>query len=377
MLFNIKRTIWIFLTVAALVAPVLSFAYEGEEHAAEETPIESISPDVNIPEKFYRARVLEVNDQADLRITKVKILSGDKKGQELVINEQSGVQSPGALVFKPGDKVVVSQFQSLDETIYYIADYYRIRPLVMVIALFFGVAIFFGRLKGLTSVLGLAFTVLVLGWFIVPQILEGRNPIIITLLGAFVIALISIYLAHGFNRRTSLALLSTIITLVIASALAFIFVSVARLLGLGSEEAMLLQVGLAENVNLKGLLLGGIIIGTLGILDDITTSQTAAVDEISKANASLEFGDLYKRGLSVGHEHIAALINTLVLAYAGAALPLFLLFSLNDTQPWWVVLNGELIAEEIVRTVVGSIALVLAVPITTLLAAYYLPKYRK
>jgi len=155
-----------------------------------------------------------------------------------------------------------------------------------------------------------------------------------------------------------------------------IFVEGSQLLGLGSEEAMFLQLDPSLTLNLQGLLLSGIIIGTLGVLDDVTASQAAVVDEISKANESLGFKELYKRGLSVGHEHIAALVNTLFLAYAGAALPLFLLFYINKTQPLWVILNGELIAEEIVRTMVGSSALVLAVPITTALAAYFIPKYR-
>jgi uncharacterized membrane protein len=177
------------------------------------------------------------------------------------------------------------------------------------------------------------------------------------------------FLAHGFNKQTTLAFGSTLITLIGAAILSVIFVSLTRLTGAGTEEAFYLQFGSLEKLNLQGLLLGGIMIGVLGVLDDITTGQTAAVYEIHKADPKLKLADLYKRGINVGKEHIASLVNTLVLAYAGASLPLFLIFNLNDSIPLWVNLNSEFIIEEIIRTLVGSTALVLAVPISTFIAA--------
>jgi uncharacterized membrane protein len=151
--------------------------------------------------------------------------------------------------------------------------------------------------------------------------------------------------------------------------MAIIFVAIGKLFGLGSEEAIYLQLVPLEQLNLQGLLLGGIILGALGVLDDITTAQSAAVDELRKANPALGARELYRRGLSVGTEHITSLVNTLFLAYAGASLPLFILFTIYNDMPLWVTLNSEFIAEEIVRTVVGSVALILAVPITTAAAA--------
>lgn len=194
-----------------------------------------------------------------------------------------------------------------------------------------------------------------------------------SMIGALVIALFSIYLAHGLNRRTTIALISTLLTLGIASGLAILFVKAGKLFGLGSEEAFYIQqLGSLADLNLQGLLLGGIILGALGVLDDITTAQTAAVYEIKRANSALTVRELYNRGISVGREHISSLVNTLFLAYAGASLPLFLFFTVGgSTQPLWVTLNSEFIAEEVVRTLVGSIALMLAVPITTFLAANY------
>ena len=144
-----------------------------------------------------------------------------------------------------------------------------------------------------------------------------------------------------------------------------------HLSGLGTDDAFSLQFGQTGNINFKGLLLGGIIIGTLGVLDDITTSLSATIEEIKKANPKYTFWELVKSGLRVGSEHISSLVNTLVLAYAGVSLPLFLFLILNPMQhPLWTILNSEIIVEEIVRTLAGSIGLILAVPITTLLAAW-------
>lgn len=205
--------------------------------------------------------------------------------------------------------------------------------------------------------------------FVIPSIIAGANPLLISLIGSALIACTALYLAHGFNRRTTLALLSTILTLVLSIVLAVVFVHLGKLFGMGSEEARFIQTGLSQAIDLRGLLLGGIIIGALGVLDDITTAQTAAIDELSKANHTLGFSELFASGTSIGREHIASLINTLALAYIGASLPMFVLFFVNDETPWWVILNSEFVAEEVVRTLVGSATLLLAVPISTYIAA--------
>jgi uncharacterized membrane protein len=256
------------------------------------------------------------------------------------------------------------------EPAYYISDEYRLGPLALIFAAFFGLAVLFGRLKGFTSALGMLFSVAVIGLFVVPRIAAGSDPLAVTLVGSLVIAVVSLLVAHGLNRRTAVALVATVLTLGAAAALAYAFVEFASLMGLGSEEAGYLQLVGLDRINLKGLLLGGIIIGTLGVLDDVTTAQSAAVEEIGRADPTLGPAELYRRGISIGGEHIASLVNTLVLAYAGASLPLFLLFTAGiASQPWWVVLNSEFIAEEVVRTLVGSSALILAVPLSTAIAA--------
>jgi uncharacterized membrane protein len=251
------------------------------------------------------------------------------------------------------------------------ADVYRLPALIGLAALFFALAAWFGGRRGVTSMLGLASSVAVIMAYVVPSLAAGRSPLATCLVASFLIATLSLYLAHGFNARTTVAYVGTVVTLAVSAAAGSAFVTWARLFGLGSEDAFFLQGSGMESIDLRGLLLGGMILGALGILDDITTAQAAVVDELKHADPRLGMHELYVRGTSVGREHIASLVNTLFLAYAGAALPLFLLFRINAGQPAWFVVNSEMIAEEVVRTIVGSVCLVLAVPVTTALAAAY------
>lgn len=338
------------------------------------------------PDEFFRAKVLEVSQPTERTVAgqtetvqtiKVRLLSGKEKGREIEIEQSDAFRLSEAQKVKPDDKAVVLKTYGPNEPVYYLTDSYRLPSLAWVLAIFFGLVIFFGRLKGMTSMMGLVFSILVLAVYIVPNIIKGGEPLTVTLIGALAIVLVSLYLAHGFNKRTSIALLATIIALGLSALLAGLFVYLAKLFGTGSEEAFYLQIGPNGAINLRGLLLGGIIIGTLGVLDDITTAQTAAIEEIHKADTKLSFSELYRRGLSVGREHISSLVNTLALAYAGASLPVFLLFSQDNRQPLWVILNGEFIAEELVRTLVGSSALVLAVPLSSFLAAFFFSRSKK
>lgn len=286
-------------------------------------------------------------------------------GGRRVTAEHSELATDPARRLAVGERVVVAATESG----YFVVDRDRLPALAIIFGLFFAIVVAFTRWRGVASVIGMIVSAVVLTTIVVPQILAGRSPLATSVAGALIIAITSIYLAHGVNRRTSVAVVGTLITLALAGALSVAFVSVARLFGAGTEEAFYLQLGPLEQLNLRGLLLGGIILGALGVLDDITTAQAAAVDEISRANPALSARELYQRGVSVGTEHITALVNTLFLAYAGASLPLFLLFTLSEDRPLWVLVNSEFIAEEVVRTMAGSIALVLAVPITTVLAA--------
>lgn len=250
---------------------------------------------------------------------------------------------------------------------YFFQDYQRGRPLLVLGILFAAVVIALSRWRGIMALLGTVISLIILVVFVLPSILEGNNPLAVAVVGGSAIMFIALYLAHGVNARTTTALLGTVTSLLVTGILALIFVGAANFSGFGSEEAVYLQIS-AQQVNLTGLLLGGIIIGTLGVLDDVTVTQASAVWELRVANPNYTATDLYRSALRIGRDHIASTVNTLVLAYAGAALPLLIVFTLAE-RPLGTVLTGEIIAEEIVRTLVGSIGLVASVPITTGLAA--------
>ncbi len=311
-----------------------------------------------------------IGDDGQTQRAEILMTSGSEEGKSYEIIHQFSNANAEAQSLQKGESLVILKNQEFDDAFYYVADKYRL-PYLMILLLGFALlAIAFTGWKGFTALIGLGFNILVIVSFIIPQIISGSNPLVVSFLGGLVIAVVSLYFAHGFNKRTSIALASTLITLVISLGLSLLFVWLTKLSGAGTEEAFFLQFGDFANINLKGLFLGGIIIGTLGVLDDVTTAQAAAIHELKRANPKYTVKDLYKSGLSIGSEHISSLVNTLALAYAGSAMPVLLLFSISQ-QPLWVILNSELVSEELVRTLVGSISLILAVPITTAMAAHY------
>ena len=330
-------------------------------------------------EYFSKAKVLDIKDQGTQNIAgyenpyqlvELAFIDGPQAGTTRTIEHGGIFTITNYQLVKPGDIVVVSTIVQDQQAQNTITDNYRLDPLIWITGGFFLlVLVTAGLKKGLGSIVGLAISLAIITKFIVPQILAGRDPIAIALIGSIVMLLSTMYLAHGFHKQTSIAVLATAVTLSVTGILSVIFVNLTKLSGLGSEDATSLQIGL-NTINFRGLLLGGMMIGALGVLDDITTGQTAAVYELHKANPSLHFLELIKRARKIGTEHIASLVNTLVMAYAGASLALFIILVMNPShQPLWVIFNSELIAEEIVRTLAGSIGLILAVPITTVLAA--------
>jgi uncharacterized membrane protein len=377
---HIQRRKRIYAEVALALVVVLGFGLfyhygetNFETYLAEKFPSNGLS----------LGQVISVeNDTSTLYLSQnivVQFLTGDLKGQTTTVLSQAVSSSTknNYLLISPGEKVLLARdnLEGVAGKPYYITDRYRLPALFFAILLFVIVAVAFGRMRGFTSLIGLAMSGGVLIGFVVPQILAGHDPLVICLIGAAIIALVSLYLAHGFNKRTTIALCGTLITLVISALLAILFVSMAKLIGLATDQSFYLELGTNISLNLRGLLLGGIIIGALGVLDDVTIGQSATVYELKDANPSLGIKELYRRAMSIGREHIASLINTLFLAYAGISLPVILyLVAFQNGVPLWFALNGEPIAEEIVRTMVGSIGIILAVPITTLLAAWVFGK---
>lgn len=372
------------LVILSALAVIAGFAYVSKlpENSSGGFSRGAAGQDLLPFEELRKARVAEVLqteetiNQRYSSLTQqvvIELLEGPARGERILAEYDDTFISPDQKL-KAGDKVVTARIQNQDEDSYLIVDRYRLDSLWWGAGLLVLLAIAFARLKGLASLAGLAFSLAILIFFVAPNLLAGKNPLLVSGVGSGAIALAAIFLAHGFSKRTMLAVVSTLATLIVTVLMAVTLAKASLLFGRGTDEAFYLQAGFLGAFNLQGLLLAGIIIGTLGVLDDVTTTQTAAVHEISLANPELGPKELYRRGISVGREHIASLINTLVLAYAGASLPLFLLFTTNTGQPLWALLNSEYLAEEIVRTVSGSASLILAVPISTFLAAKYFSK---
>lgn len=277
-------------------------------------------------------------------------------------------QSAGSIIkYEKGDNVIVHKFSAEGSERYIITDHNRMPFLIVLFGLFAAISLLIGRKHGFFSFVGMAFSFFVLFTFVLPQIMAGRSPVLITVFASFFIVPVTFYLSHGISKKTHVAVISTFIVLIITSILAAVSVSLARLTGFASEEARFLQLA-HTSINMRGILLSGIIIGFLGVLDDITVSQASVVTQLKEANPNLGTLELYRRAMAIGRDHITSLVNTLVLVYTGASMPLLLLF-INNPQPAYFVLNTEIIADEIVRTLTGSIGLIMAVPIATFFAS--------
>ncbi len=274
----------------------------------------------------------------------------------------SGVPVPDVA---EGDAVVIDYEPTTG--FYSYGDQDRRWALVWLFATFAIVVIALGRLRGVLALLAMATTVAVLVGFVAPSVLDGNDPVAVSVVAASVIAFVSLYLTHGVNPTTTVALIGTLLALLLTLVLSTVFFDLARFTGLATEEGVLLPV-LAQDINMASLLLGGAIIGALGALDDVTVTQVATVAELKTQNPDLSRRQLVGSGVRVGREHIAATVNTLLLAYAGVSMPLLLLFVVSDLS-LAMIANSEIVAVEIVRTLCGSLGLIAAVPITTWLTA--------
>ncbi|MET7476499.1 YibE/F family protein [Streptomyces sp. NPDC005648] len=305
----------------------------------------------------------KLSDNACKKAT-VRVDSGKDKGRTFT----EIVQPDQSRQLHEGEKVVAAYEPSAPKDLQYsVTDVNRRFPMALLAGIFAVAVVIVGRLRGVMALVALAISFLILNFFILPAILQGSNPLLVAVIGSSAIMLIALYMCHGLSARTSVAVLGTLISLVLIGVLGSLFIGWAALTGNTDDNTGLIH-GLYPSIDMSGLLLAGVIIGSLGVLDDVTVTQTSAVWELHEANPSTGWRGLYRAGIRIGRDHIASVVNTLVLAYAGAALPLLLLFSIAQSSVGTVA-NSELVAEEIVRTLVGSIGLVASVPVTTLLAA--------
>jgi uncharacterized membrane protein len=305
------------------------------------------------------------------QIARVELLEGEYKGLIVDIDYGKRQVLSNAVYLQPGNDIFVTTGTRPDGTLaVYFADFMRSTPLVWLVIIFTAIILLISRWKGLRSILSMAFSLMVIIGYIIPNILMGKDPLQVSVMGSIILLGVTLYLTYGWNLKTHAAVVSMILVLFLTGILAGVFVNFTRLSGAGDENALFLIQMLNAQINLRGLLLGGMIIGALGVLDDLVTTQASAVFELHHANESLGFRGLFQAAMRIGQDHVAATVNTLVLAYAGASLPMLLMFSLGRGD-YGTLVNFEFVAEEIVRTLVGSLGLVTAVPLTTAIAILF------
>ena len=302
---------------------------------------------------------------------RVKILEGKDKGTVVIIENDYTSLKRGDVFYLNHS---TNHLDGTDE--YYASDPYRLPALYFFVGLFvFCVAVFGGKqgIRGLLSLIGSLFIIM---YVLLPAIIHGYPPVLVSIAVSSLIIIVGSYITHGVNRTTSAAVIGMVVTIIFTGILAYIAVGATKLTGFNTEEAVYLNFNTNGVVNFAGLLLGGIMIGLLGVLYDVSIGQAVAVEELHRAGVHYTRRVLFTRALRIGREHIGALVNTLAIAYVGASLPLLLLYYTSQVD-WHITLNQEVFATEVIRIMIGSIGLVLAVPITTFISVLMVTKSSK
>lgn len=361
---TVRFALYLLVPVAIATAVAMALLWPSDTPKQSGSPTEEVTGTVTGVSERECPEVEGPEGQQPQRcgLASVELTSGEHAGDVITTNLPNG---PGAPEVDTGDDVVLIYLKG-GEYSYSIIDQDRSNPL-WILAIAFALAVVaFGRMRGLFSLVGLAVTFAVLLLFIVPAILSGEPPVLVAIVGSSAIMLAVLYLTHGFRATTTIAVAGTLASLVLTGLLSWLAVEVTHLTGIVDDETSALS--MFHDVNTQGLVLAGILIGSLGALDDVTVTQASAVSELARANPDYRIGELYSAAARIGRSHIASVVNTLILAYAGAALPLMILIAAADV-PLGDILTHQLFAEEIVRGIVGTIGLIAAVPLTTLLAA--------
>lgn len=333
-------------------------------------------------EKTYKTTIIKIDQQEYIEIEgnrqlyqkmELKFDEGEKKGQSVTV-ENGNLPLANIVEYKQGDRVMVNISHDLaGNEIYNINDFVRTDSLTLLAIIFVLLTILIAGTKGIFSMTSMVITFVIIFKYILPQIASGANPILVAIIGSLFIIPTTFYLSHGLSKKTTIAIFGTMVAMIVTGVLSSIFIEIGKLTGLSSEEAGFLATIKQGELNMKGILLAGIVIGATGVLDDITIAQASVVEQLKQASEKLKLWQLYTRAMKVGQDHITSMVNTLILVYAGASLPLLLIF-VNNPHPFGEIVNYEFIAEEIIKTLVGSIGLMVAVPITTLIAAMVFSK---
>ncbi len=364
----LPRHVWV--SLAVVLVTVLAGLLFFEPAAAP-------GGDTDAPPETVEGRVVEIlrvdaptaDQPGTVQTLLVEITRGPARGEQVEVRYGEGEALPESGLARAGDRVLMEAAAGPEGQRYFISDFVR-WPSLLILALLFGVAVVaVGGWVGVRALVSAGFSVLILSAFVIRGILAGHNPLLISLVGSFALLAATLYLTYGWRPKTHAALAGLGLSLIITGAIAVLFVNFTRLNGLGSESALFLRLQSGIALDLQGIFLAGIIIGTLGVLDDVTTNQASVVFELKRAAPQLTGRELFARSMIVGRDHIAAIVNTLLLAYAGASLTLLLLIAAQSVS-MGQTLNRAFLAEEIVRTLVGSLGLIAATPITSAIAVW-------
>ena len=339
---------------------------------------------VGYASETVRAEVLNIQEEGyttvgkqeqTYQIVEIEIMEGEFKHSHMFLEFGKNQVMPEEYILKPGNEILVTVGVSpLDNTTSaFFIDFVRWKALVWIFLLFAIISFIIGSWTGLRSLLGIVAGMSVIILFIIPQIANGANPVVTSIIGSAIFLAVSLYLVYGWRAMTHSATISMMFSLILVGGISIFAVKLARLTGFGNENMMFLIQQSENPIDMRGILLAGIIIGSLGVLDDLVVGQSSAVFQLSKANADLNFLELFRRAMTIGRDHAAASVNTLVLAYAGESLPMLLLFHVTNVNLGMAV-NVSFIAEEIVRALAGTIGLFLSIPISTAMACLWVSR---
>lgn len=349
--------------IAAYFSPALSFAQEVHQELQETVRAEVL----RILDEQVRD-IIGTDTDSVVQTVQVRILEGVREGEVATFETD-------LVPLSVGDSIYVNRLIGIDGGEYYdFKDVDRTAPLIVLGLLFAGLLIGFAGMHGVRALLSLALSVVVIIFVLVPLLLMGYPPVLTSVVIAGAVLAGALFLTHGIRPQSVIAFAGTFGAVIITSVFAAIFVSLSHLTGLSSDEAIYLNFSTKGTLDFGALLLGSILIGILGILDDVAITQASVVAELKRAKAELVIGELYQRALRVGRDHMSSLVNTLAFAYIGVSLPLVLLLAQADASVV-LSLNQEVVAAELIRIFVGSIGLIMAVPLTTLIAALWYAKH--
>ena len=327
-----------------------------------------------------RAEVTQIIEEGQIQmggnlqtyqVARVNILEGEYAGIPMEIDYGRRQIRSDDYLLSVGDKIIVSITKTPDNVVNaYFVDFTRTTPILWLAILFAVAIVLISQWKGIRSLLSMAFSLYIIISYIIPQILSGKDPLQVSIIGSIILLAVTLYLTYGWNLKTHSSVISMVFVLLLTGTLAGVAITFTKLSGIGDENVLFLMQNSQTQINIRGLFLGGLIIGALGVLDDLVTTQSSAVFELHHANPNFDFWGLFNSAMRIGQDHVAATVNTLVLAYAGASLPMLLLFSLGRGDYGYLI-NFSLIAEEVVRTLVGSLGLIAAVPVTTVIAIFF------